>query len=234
MVVPTSILERADEVPPMKLSSRWTSSGRQVSFLVLLAITSLACSLSGEAHADQTPYTIAFLTPYTPETEARWHTAFEQGLQERGYGPGRNISILYRFAEGHDELLLGLVAELLRLDVDVLLTVGTPATRAAQRATKTVPIVMVTVLDPVHAGFVPPCCSFRGQDPEGGRSCQPAGRATDPVRARCKRDHREEAGHYVSAIDPREGRGVHQVIGSPENGPMPDASTLQLSLRRSA
>jgi putative ABC transport system substrate-binding protein len=94
------------------------------------------------------------LTPYAPETEVRWHKAFEQALNERGYVQGRNVAILYRFAQGRDKLLPDLAAELVRLKVDVLLTVGTPATRAAQRATSTVPIVMVTVLDPVHAGFV--------------------------------------------------------------------------------
>ena len=127
---------------------------RNVSLLVLLVLASLVGPLSSEARAEEASYTIGFLTPYTPETEARWHTAFEQALQERGYAPGRNVSILYRYAQGHDELLPGLVAELLRFKADVLLTVGTPATRAAQRGTKTVPIVMVTVLDPVHAGFV--------------------------------------------------------------------------------
>jgi putative tryptophan/tyrosine transport system substrate-binding protein len=127
---------------------------RNASLLVLLVLTSLVAQLPSEARAEEASHTIGFLTPYTPETEARWHTAFEQALQERGYVQGRNVSILYRFAQGHDELLPGLVAELLRFKADVLLTVGTPATRAAQRGTKIVPIVMVTVLDPVHAGFV--------------------------------------------------------------------------------
>ena len=57
-------------------------------------------------------------------------------------------------SEGRDERLPGLVDELLRLKVEVLLTLGTLPTRAAQQATKTTPIVMVTVLDPVAAGFV--------------------------------------------------------------------------------
>jgi putative ABC transport system substrate-binding protein len=67
---------------------------------------------------------------------------------------GKNLSIEYRTSEGRDDRLPGLVTELLRLKVDVLLTLGTPPTRAAQQATKTTPIVMVTVLDPVAAGFV--------------------------------------------------------------------------------
>ena len=67
---------------------------------------------------------------------------------------GQNLSIEYRTSEGHDERLPSLVGELLRLKVDVLLTYGTVPTRAAQQATQTTPIVMVTVLDPVSAGFV--------------------------------------------------------------------------------
>ena len=125
----------------------------QVSLIVLVALVGFMDLLWGAAHADQSLTRIGFVTPYSPETEIRWHQAFEQALQERGYVEGRNVTVSYRFARGRDEQLPDLVAELLRLKVDVLLTVGTPATRAAQRATSTVPIVMVTVLDPVHAGF---------------------------------------------------------------------------------
>src|SRR4029453_12525134 len=78
----------------------------------------------------------------------------EQTLAERGYVIGKNLAIEYRSSQGHDERLPSLVDELLRLKVDVLLTLGTPPTRAAQQATKITPIVMVTVLDPVAAGFV--------------------------------------------------------------------------------
>jgi putative ABC transport system substrate-binding protein len=79
---------------------------------------------------------------------------FEDTLRERGYVVGKNLSIEYRSSEGHDERLGALASELLSLNVDVLLTYGTIPTRAAQQATKTTPIVMVTVLDPVSAGFV--------------------------------------------------------------------------------
>ena len=126
----------------------------EVSLLILVALTSCMGLLWSEAGADQALHRIGLLTPYAPETEGRWHKAFEQALLERGYVQGRDVAISYRFAQGRDERLPALAAELLQLKVDVLLTVGTPATRAAQRATSTVPIVMVTVLDPVHAGFV--------------------------------------------------------------------------------
>lgn len=68
--------------------------------------------------------------------------------------PGQNLSIHYRTSSGRAELLPKLVSELLNLNVDVLVTLGTPVTRAAQQATRTMPIVMVTVADPVQSGFV--------------------------------------------------------------------------------
>jgi putative ABC transport system substrate-binding protein len=98
------------------------------------------------------------LTPFpVPPTESRFsadYRVFEETLRERGYVLGQSLSIEYRTSEGQDDRLPSLVGELLRLKVDVLLTYGTPPTRAAQQATKTTPIVMVTVLDPVSAGFV--------------------------------------------------------------------------------
>jgi len=68
--------------------------------------------------------------------------AFRQGLRERGYIEGQNIAIEYRFAEGKFERLPGFAAELVRLKVDVIVSSSTPANRAAQQATQTVPIVI--------------------------------------------------------------------------------------------
>jgi len=80
--------------------------------------------------------------------------AFRQGLRELGYVEGQNLVIEYRGAEGRDERLPDLAAELVRLHVDVLVAVGPIATRAAQHATRTLPIVMTGTADPVGAGFV--------------------------------------------------------------------------------
>jgi putative ABC transport system substrate-binding protein len=112
-----------------------------------------------EAQQAEKSYRIGYLTPFpVPPTEGNrfrpFYKLLEETLAERGYVLGQNLSIEYRTSEGRDERLPSLVGELLRLKVDVLLTVGTPPTRAAQQATKTTPIVMVTVLDPVAAGFV--------------------------------------------------------------------------------
>ena len=99
-------------------------------------------------------YRIGYLTSFPSQIEADGIQVFEQALQAQGYAPGRNISIAYRSSEGRDEILPDLASQLLRLNVDVLVTFGTLATQAALRGTSTVPIVMVTVRDPVRAGFV--------------------------------------------------------------------------------
>ncbi len=81
--------------------------------------------------------------------------AFRQRLRDLGYVEGKNIIIEYRFAEGKGPSRLAeLAAELVELKVDVLVTSGGTSTRAAQKATKTIPIVMTNVGDPVAGGFV--------------------------------------------------------------------------------
>jgi putative ABC transport system substrate-binding protein len=75
-------------------------------------------------------------------------------MRELGYVEGKNLAIEWRFAEGRLELMPALAAELVRLPVDAILTVSTPATRAAQQATSEIPIVMTTVDNPVGGGFV--------------------------------------------------------------------------------
>jgi len=80
--------------------------------------------------------------------------AFRQGLHELGYVEGQNIAIEYRYAEGVEERLPNLAAELVQLKVDVIFTSGTTATQAAENATKTIPIVMTSVTDPVGTGLV--------------------------------------------------------------------------------
>jgi putative ABC transport system substrate-binding protein len=80
--------------------------------------------------------------------------AFRQGLRELGYVEGKNVIIETRFAEGRNERLPELVAELLRLKIDVLLAGSTPGALAAKKTTPTVPIVFAGVLDPVGSGIV--------------------------------------------------------------------------------
>jgi ABC-type uncharacterized transport system substrate-binding protein len=80
--------------------------------------------------------------------------AFRQGLRDLGYIEAKNILIEYRYVEGKLDRVPSLVAELVQLRVDILVTTFTLATRAAKQATETIPIVMVVLVDPVATGFV--------------------------------------------------------------------------------
>ena len=77
-----------------------------------------------------------------------------QGLRDLGYAEGQNLAIEWRYSEGKAERFADLAAELVRLQVDVIVTMSTPAALAAKQATQTIPIVMVYVADPVGTGLV--------------------------------------------------------------------------------
>jgi len=79
---------------------------------------------------------------------------FTQGMRELGYVAGKNLVIEWRSAEGKSERLPKLAVELVQLKLDVLATQGTPAALAAQKATTTIPIVMISVGDPISTGLV--------------------------------------------------------------------------------
>ncbi len=79
---------------------------------------------------------------------------FHRSLRALGWMEGQNVKIEYRFAEGNPDRYPALIAELVQAKVDVIMVSGSPAIRAAQRATRTVPIVFVVLVDPVAAGFV--------------------------------------------------------------------------------
>jgi putative ABC transport system substrate-binding protein len=97
---------------------------------------------------------IGYLGNSAPGLEIDIVQAFRQGLRELGYIEGENLAIAYRWAEGSFERLPDLVAELVSLPVDVIVTVGTPGTRAAKQATRTIPIVMAVSADAVTDGLV--------------------------------------------------------------------------------
>jgi putative tryptophan/tyrosine transport system substrate-binding protein len=97
---------------------------------------------------------IGFLANATPSADAVRYDAFRQGLRELGYVGGKNIVVEYRSSEGKSDRLPSLVAELLRFNVDVIVTTGPTVTRAAKQATVTIPIVFAQESDPVGSGFV--------------------------------------------------------------------------------
>ncbi len=89
-------------------------------------------------------------TTYTRPLEA-----FRQGLRELGWEEGRNLLIEYRFAEGHADRLPALADELVRLKVDLIVASPTPSALAAKHATRTIPIVGMSLTEPVAVGLVP-------------------------------------------------------------------------------
>ena len=99
-------------------------------------------------------YRIGFLTAGSAEQVASLFRAFDEGLRDLGYIEGRNIAFERRYADGRMERLPDLAADLVRLRVDVMVSGSNPITAAAKRATTTIPIVMIGVLDPVGVAFV--------------------------------------------------------------------------------
>src|SRR6266700_5706819 len=122
-----------------------------ISIVVLLLFT---VSLVTAAQVGKVPR-IGVLLPGSPEPEfERRLDAFRQGLRELGYIDTQNIRLEYRWAHAQYEHLADLVAELLRLQVDVLVVDSTRAGLAAKRATSTLPIVLAVAADPVGTGLV--------------------------------------------------------------------------------
>jgi putative ABC transport system substrate-binding protein len=113
----------------------------------------LALSFPAEAQQPKKAPRLGFLTASTASSQASRLDAFRQGLRELGYVEGKNIFIEYRYSEGLDRLP-ALAAELARLKVDVIVTGGTGASRAAKEATLAIPIVMAQEGDPVGSGSV--------------------------------------------------------------------------------
>ena len=97
---------------------------------------------------------IGYLSGSSPSADAMRHKAFRQGLRELGYIEGETIVIEWRFAEGKLKRFPDLANDLVRLNVDVIVTGGSGATRMARGATQTIPIVMAQDSNPVGDGFV--------------------------------------------------------------------------------
>jgi putative ABC transport system substrate-binding protein len=125
-------------------------------FITLLGGAAAVWPFVARAQQPTRAPTIGFLLPGGSRTTVvrGQLEAFRQGLKEYGWVEGQNLSIEYRFAEGKEDALADIAAELLRLRVDVIVAEGTAATQAAKMVTQTIPIVMATSTDPVGNGLV--------------------------------------------------------------------------------
>ena len=128
--------------------------GSTIGCIVTLILSLLTAPLTSNAQQAAKVPRLGLLILVSASAVASRIEAFRHGLRDLGYVEGQNITIESRFADGQADRLPALVAELVRLPVDVLVTDGTAAIRAAQHATTTIPIVMAISGDPVGAGFV--------------------------------------------------------------------------------
>ena len=124
--------------------------------LVTLALSVMLFALCSSAETQQSGkiVRIGILDGSTASGMAVLLDAFRQELSKLGWIEGKNTAIEYRFSEGKGDRLPQLAANLVRLNVDLIVTTGDPPALAAKGATKTIPIVMAHAVDPVGAGLV--------------------------------------------------------------------------------
>src|SRR5262245_11017673 len=126
---------------------------KKVTILILCAMLFALCH-PVEAQQPKKVPRIGYLTAASASAMVPRANAFRQGLRELGYVEGKNIVIEYQYADGKLDRLPALAAELVRLNVDIIVSGGPAATRPAGEATSTIPIIMAQDGDPVGNGFV--------------------------------------------------------------------------------
>jgi len=122
--------------------------------ILVLALVMVSAPLPSEAQQPVRVPRVGILLLDVMQIPAHAYEAFRQGLGDLGYIEGQNIVIERRHAEGRNERLPELAAELVQIKVDVIVTQGTAASLAAKQATTTIPVVFIAVGDPVGSGVV--------------------------------------------------------------------------------
>jgi putative ABC transport system substrate-binding protein len=137
---------------------------------------------------------IGFLNSGWSGTEwAHLVAAFKEGLNESGYVEGKNVAVEYRWAQGENDRLPGLAADLARRQVAVIATFGPPAAVAAKQATATIPIIFVVGTDPIDLGLV---TNFR----------RPSGNLTG-------------ISSFSDALTPKRQQLLHELVPPPRSSP---------------
>jgi putative ABC transport system substrate-binding protein len=126
---------------------------KKVTVLTLSALLHALCFPVWAQQQGKIPR-IGYIGTVRPEARNPNFEAFRRGLRDLGYAEGKNILLEHRSVEGKTDRIPSLIAELVQLKVDVLVSPISTAIRAAKQATKTIPIVMVVSQDPVGAGFI--------------------------------------------------------------------------------
>jgi putative tryptophan/tyrosine transport system substrate-binding protein len=121
---------------------------------LILGAMLLALCVSAQAQQSKKVPRIGYLDPASPEASLRQIEALRKGLAELGYVEAKNIVIEYRYGDGKRDRLSAAASELVRRQVDVIVTGSTPGVEAAKNATNTIPIIFATIGDPVRSGLV--------------------------------------------------------------------------------
>jgi putative tryptophan/tyrosine transport system substrate-binding protein len=122
--------------------------------IVVLVITFAMCGARAEAQQPGKVFRIGYLDNSTASGSAVLLDALRQELSKLGWFEGKNITIEYRFGEGKNDRVPQLAADLVRLKVDVIVATATPTALVAKSATATIPIVMLSAIDPLAIGLV--------------------------------------------------------------------------------
>ncbi len=126
---------------------------RRRKYIALLGVSVVAWPFKAAAQSARIPV-VGILNSQKRDTESERLSALHQGLKESGFAEGQNVALEYRFADGHNDRLPALAADLVQRQVAVLVANTTPPALAAKTATATIPIVFVTGVDPVEVGLV--------------------------------------------------------------------------------
>jgi putative ABC transport system substrate-binding protein len=127
---------------------------RRREFITLLGSAVATWPLAARSQQPTKLPTIGYLGATTPSVESQRIAALVQRLREFGWIESHNLTIEYRYAEGRSERYAELAAEFVRLNVDVIVTYGTPAVTATKQATAVIPIVFAVAGDPIGSGLV--------------------------------------------------------------------------------